>query len=75
MSKHMMLSANNLIPPLRFLSLVVVNRVTSYVRTDNGYFIYPGKNEIWAIYCPAAKNHYFVVTSTYSKSAWRLTVV
>nr|XP_024370051.1 uncharacterized protein LOC112279643 isoform X2 [Physcomitrium patens] len=36
------------------------HRVTSYVKFENSYFVYPGNDEVWAVYHAETLSRYFV---------------
>jgi hypothetical protein len=37
--------------------------VTSIVKFDESYFVYPGNNEVWAVYHAESLSRYYVVSS------------
>jgi len=41
------------------------NRVTSFIKFENSYFVYPGNSEVWAVCNAETLCRYFVVSSLY----------
>ena len=42
--------------------------MTSIVRFDESYFVYPGNDEVWAVYHSETWSRYFVVSSSEFRS-------
>ncbi|XP_024392742.1 uncharacterized protein [Physcomitrium patens] len=48
------------------------HRVTSYVKLEDSYFVYPGNDEVWAVYNGETLSRYFVYVSESTISSDRL---